>query len=245
MVPEAGAGTDTVTNVDAGGASPQTQDTPSAGAAPTQAGNQVQELRTALEEQRSVQSGLDRQISTLKQQTQSLSEERDQLKADVERLQDTLTSTDDVKSKYEEQYQELQSKLSEREAELSGELGNVTSQVDRLQAENQRLKVLVGEFPNLSALVEADALPQAETLDEFREKLDKLSGTFVSKQAAEDYARGKGSRPPASPPAETPSNLDDLQAKMDAAREANDWDKYRALSDQWMAAVDEADLPAH
>lgn len=236
---DAGA-TEPTTAGDATGASANAQDgnTTSSGDGQASALRQeLQETQSALKEQRAVQSGLDKQLNELKQTNDALSSEKERLESEVERLQE-MTMTDDVKAEYEKQLQELRASAADTKSSLSSELESTASQMESLQVENERLRILVGEFPNLSALVEADALPQAETADEFREKLGKLSGTFVSKQAAEDYAQREGARPPASPPAGESSDLDTLWNQIKAADEAGNNAKAEELRQQWYDQAD-------
>jgi len=215
-------------------ASPPAQDTTESSANHAEVSalrSKLQETESALKEQRSVQSGLDKQVN-------QLSQEREQLQSEIERLSE-LTMTDDVKSEYEKQLQEARSSAAELENELTSKLSGTESRLQQLESENERLRVLVGEFPHLSALVEADALPQAETVEEFKSKLERLSGTFVSKSAADEYARTKGARPPSSPGIESKDDLDSIRAKMDAARKAGDDEKYRELTEVWYETLDE------
>jgi len=229
---ETGATTETESGV-----SGDAKDTSSSTGEASALRQKLQETQAALKEQQSIQSGLDKQISKLQAENESLAGEKSQLESEVERLND-LTMTDDVKSEYEEQLKKARLSAEEKTSELQGELTGLSGRVETLQEQNQRLRVLVSDYPNLNALVAADALPQAEDIDEFRTKLEALGNTFVSKADADAFAKTKGARPPSSPPTETDDSLETLKDRMDAARKNGNREEYESLKDKWYEAWD-------
>ena len=221
-----------------GGVSGDAQDTTASTGEASDLRQELQETQAALKEQQSVQSGLDKRINELKSAREKLASRNQELESEVERLSD-LTMTDDVKSEYEEQLKKARLSAEEQTTELRGELDGLSGELESLKSQNERLRVLVSDFPDLNALVAADALPQAETIDDFRAKLEALGETFVSKADANAFARTQGSRPPSSPPAESPDSLDTIKERMDAARKNGNKEEYENLKEQWFDRWDD------
>lgn len=217
--------TDTASGAGTQGDPGVTQDAqPDTGAPTAQAGSDALQQQLAkkdatIEELKSVQSGQDKTIAKLQDTVSTLQENRDELDTEVARLNEVLNADGDKSSTYEEQLRELRSSAAERQNELEGKLESTNQEIQSLQAENERLKVLVGEFPQLAALVQADALPQAADIDEYRTKLGALSENFVSKADADTFQRTKDSRPPSSPGKGQSESLDDL------------WNAYQSAPD--------------
>ena len=200
---------------------------PTAGATDSQALQATLSEREAnLEEQRRIQAGLDRRIG-------ELGDDKAKLEAEVKRLTETTLSGDDVVATYEKE-------LGTTRADLA----STTRQVEALQQQlevqgqaNERLRVIASEFADLAPLLEVDALPQAASIDEFRQKLTTLSERFVPAAQAKAYARAEGARPPVSPPANPAVSADNLLEEIQAATEAGDRARLHELQERWYAVA--------
>lgn len=160
---------------------------------------QVTDLQDALDEQKRIQSGLDRTLSRREERIQELEGNLDRYRTIANDSEGTLR-----------EITEERDALTEQLSELEG----VQSEYEQVQRDYGRLQIVMNEHPELSYLAANDALPQAEDDDEFRAKLDSIAeaGNF----AAENRANEKlsGSRPPASPPAgQGEESADDLWAR--------------------------------
>lgn len=183
----------------------------------------------ALNEQKAVQSGLDKKIDTLSKQVDELKDEKVELQAEVGRLT-KLANTDDVEAEFKEQMQSLQEQLDG----LKGNLKAKEQEVTTLKQETERLNIVASEFPQMAPLVKAKALPSADDSESFREAMQQLAETFVSKGDVEAHARREGARPPSSPAGgEGATDISKIKANMDAARREGNKKEYEKWREQW------------
>lgn len=211
-----------------------TPSTQTGGTAP-EAGNEVQELQqelvkvqSALDEQRRIQAGQDRTIAKLQSEKEALEKE-------IERLNQVAIAGDSVKEQYE---QEL-NKLREQAAQAASQVEEIQRQMEQLRQENERLRIIAAEYPQLSPLLDVGAIPDAESPDDFRSKLAALAERFVPAEQAEERQRMRGARPPASPPASPQVNVDSIVDEMRRALRDGDTDRFNQLREQWYAAIGE------
>lgn len=193
-------------------------------------------LRQQLDEQKRIQSGLDRTVAQYQKQLTDSNDKIQELSAQL-RSYDAATIGDegaisDLQAEIERQRQEL--------LQFQQNLESVTT-------ENAQLKVLMGEYMGdnpVAKLVEADALPKATDLDEFRQKMNIAVGGLASAAENQTFVRLHGQRPPASPAGggSLPST-DELKAKMDKAQQDGDWAEYAKYKDQWYASLNATGLP--
>lgn len=145
----------------------------------------VADLQGSLDEQRTIQSGLDRTVSRREERIHDLEENLERYRTIANDSEGTLRDVTEERDTLTDQVSELEGTQEE---------------LDRVRRNYSRLQIVMNEHPELSYLAANDALPQAEDDDEFRTKLGAIAeaGNF----AAENRANEKlsGGRPPASPP---------------------------------------------
>ena len=133
----------------------------------------------------------------------------------IDRLRGTQSSNDRELGRLRTRETELQKSLNDLEASRSaaltdleaeraaaaglnqrlGELGESQRLAESAQATVDRLRlaaVMAGTNPAISLLVEANALPQAETLEEFQKSLERIAGGIgnVAASRARDMLSG-------------------------------------------------------
>jgi chromosome segregation ATPase len=155
------------------------------------------ELKDTVARLRGTQSAQDRALENLRTSEVEL---KAQL-ADAQAARQALAAEKEQLTKH---YSELNTKLET--------LAPLEAQVPQLQAQAERMRaaaILAGSNPAIALLVEANALPQAETLEEFQQSLTKIAGglTGVAGNTAQKILEGGRAEPP---PAveESPEALD-------------------------------------
>lgn len=144
------------------------------------------QLAKDLTEQRNIQAGLDRAITQKDSQITALTDSLNKLQ--------TITTSDG---------QALET-LRQQHAAVTAELDQLRgfqSEVESLRTQNSRMRLLMEKHPELSYLVANDAMPAAETEEEFIQKLDRIAGAGSSAATTQAQSMLSGSRPPAQPPA--------------------------------------------
>jgi chromosome segregation ATPase len=173
-----------------------------------------------LADQKQIQAGLDRANRKLQEQLAASSGQISELEGQLEQYSAVTSSNEGVIADYQQQITDLKAQRDEWQQQTQAAM-------DR----QERLAIVVGEYPNLAPLVRADALPQAETVEEFREKLSGLAEVIPQQGAPV-------SRPPASPPAQGAPNLATLGQQIVAASAAGNEDEIKRLKAQWDEATD-------
>ncbi|NIV30501.1 MAG: hypothetical protein GWN58_13685 [Anaerolineae bacterium] len=193
-----------------------------------QAGENTAALQAQLDEQRNIQAGLDRRIAQLTAQLGVEQQAKQDLAAQLEELQGSTTAgTEELKG--------LQQTLEN----LQGEKAEWEQQLAASQERAERLQVVAAEFPALAPLVEANALPEAKDMDEFRQKLGGMATAFTAQANAAYQQRVEGVKPPASPPAgPQEADLNSLAASMRTALAEGKKEEYNQLKEQWYAATE-------
>jgi DNA repair exonuclease SbcCD ATPase subunit len=226
-----GQGAPPATGTEGGQANPPDA-IPAAGATETpQAGATEAALQAQLEEQRSIQAGLDRRVAQLTAQLGVEQQTKETLTAQLQELQSGTT----------EGTQELES-LRQTLTTLEGEKAQWEQMLAVTQDHAERIRVVATEFPALAPLVEANALPEAKDLDEFRQRLGSMATAFTAQANAAYQQMAEGVKPPASPPASMqPANLDTLHRSMLTALKDGKTEEYNRLREQWYTAAEVKD----
>lgn len=143
------------------------------------------QLSKDLNEQRNIQAGLDRTLSQREKALSELTTQLDHYKTigsgDAQALADALAQV---------------TTLTGRVSELEG----LQSQLDQVRTVNNRMRVLMETHPELSYLAANDALPAADSDEEFKQKLDRIAGAGSTAAAAQAQTLLAGGRPPTQPP---------------------------------------------
>ena len=207
----------------------QAPGTPAGAPAPTAGDDQVKALQSQLAEHKNIQAGLDKRVGQLTQQLAVEQEAKAELAKQLEALQG--------KGAGEAEELEL---LRQKATAADGVKQDLEAQLKAAQAEIERVKLVAAKYPALAPLVEAGALPQADTLEDFEAKLAQMNETFTTRSAAAAQAQfeqmAQGIKPPSSPPSGGKTSLDALHQDMMAALRADDMGKYNELKEQWYAA---------
>lgn len=195
--------------------------------APVEAGNseaEVKALRTQLEEQRRIQSGLDQANTRL----------QDQGEASQARIQELQTRL--------ETYNTADGATHDALADYIGQLETVAAERDQWQKQAEeairsesRTRIVASEFPGLTPLIDADALPQATDDEDFRARLTALQTTFGSAAEARHAEKVRGAKPPAAPPSNQPGDINAIKHQMMNAEPGSD--EFNRLRDQWYATL--------
>lgn len=207
--------------------------TPAAGtdagssAAPTD-GTTLEGLSKQLEDQKSIQSGLDRRVG-------QLTEQLGLVQTDNTRLIDELKQSRETSSSAVTELETLKTQFSETQAQLA----KFQDQAAAQGAEAQRAKMVATEFPALAPLLDAGGLPEFTDADEFRGKLQGIMGAMNISANNQYQAKMQGAKPPASPGAgSAPGDASAIRADMVKAADEGDWDRYETLTAQWYGAMD-------
>ena len=202
---------------------------PAGGPAPTAGADQVTALQSQLAEHKSIQAGLDKRVGQLTQQLAVEQGEKAELAKQLEALQGKGTG----------EAEELEL-LRQKATAADGVKQDLKTQLAAAQAEVERVKLVAAKFPALAPLVEASALPQADSMEDFEAKLAQLNQTITTQSAAAAQAQfqqmAQGVKPPSSPPSGGTTSLDALHQDMMTALRADDMGKYNELKEQWYAA---------
>lgn len=197
---------------------------------------EVELLRQRLVEQTQVQAGLDRARTKLQAQVDAGQEKVKELTGKLAGYTAATTGNEAAISELEQEVATQREEAARWQAKAETAIG-----------EHERLKVVTGEYMGdnpIARLVQTGALPQAETLDELREKMNTIVEGFGSAAESQYIYKMQGVRPPASPPASPPpASLDSLKERMDAAQTAGDTDKFNKLKDQWYETLNTQGLP--
>jgi len=183
---------------------------------------QLAEREALLEEQRKVQSGLDRRVSQLQEQLKLAEQEKQDLTKQLDELRSAASGASEELEQYKARVPELESKLGEMEAQLQ-----------QHSSAAEQARIVATEFPMLAPLLETGGLPQFTEADEFREKLDKIVSALNLAGQQQFQRQAAGAHPPASPPAQPTLNSNQILADMLKASEEQDWDRYNQLAEQW------------
>lgn len=185
---------------------------------------EVNELKQQLEEQRRIQSGLDRANSSLQDQVEASESRLQELSTRLEAYNTADGATNDVLTDY----------MNQLEA-VAAERDNWRQQAEAAIRSESRVRIVASEFPGLTPLIDANALPQADDDEAFRANLLTLQGSFASAAEVRRAELMHGVKPPAAPPTNAPADLSAIKRQMLAA-EPDSEDYYRAR-DQWYAAL--------
>lgn len=137
--------------------------------------SQLQEATRTIERLRGTQSSNDRELGRLRTRESELQQQLADIDAArAAALSDLTQERSSIES------------LNKRLGELSG----IEQKVSVAQSEAERMRlaaILAGTTPAISLLVETNALPQAETVDAFKEALERIAAGIG--QAASGQAR--------------------------------------------------------
>jgi septal ring factor EnvC (AmiA/AmiB activator) len=218
-------------------------DTPAAGApaTPVKAGGtseeaalwqqRYNELQAQHEAVKKAQSGSDSKVAELTRQLQESS-------AQIGRLNEQLGLVDTEKS----QTAEVLTNLNEQVRLLLEE--NATRKRTEAEARwlAEQTQLITSKYPALLPLLQAGALPAAQSVEELDAKLAAVSQltSNVATQHVDNTL--SGARPPG-PGAQTPNRTppdefsgmtkNQLFAEMQTASQARDWERYRRLQGVW------------
>ena len=192
---------------------------------PPAGGDAAQAYQAQLEELRKIQAGQDRRIQQLTQELTTRQQERDTLATQLEELQGQASTTTE----------ELDT-LRQRANAADAEKADLEAQVTAAQAEADRIKLVAAKYPSLAPLIDAGALPKADTLEDFDAKLGELAQAFNTQASVQFQQMAQGVKPPASPPSGGTASPGQIHQDMLAAVRAGDMAKYNELKEQWYAA---------
>lgn len=197
---------------------------------------EVQLLTQQLTEQKNIQAGLDRTRTKLQTQV-------DRAQEKIKELEGTLAAYTTATTGNEGAISDLEQEIANQREEAA----RWQAKAETAISEAERLKVLTGEFMGdnpVARLVQADALPRADSLDEFREKMSTVVEGIASAAEGQYIYKMHGVRPPASPPASPPpTSLDDLKEKMSTALAAGNTEEYVRLKAQRYDVLNTQGLP--
>ena len=224
-----GQGQETTPGTEGVGDNAQAPGAPAGAPAPTAGADQVTALQSQLAEHKSIQAGLDKRVGQLTQQLAVEQEAKATLTQQLEAFQSKGTG----------EAEELEL-LRQKATAADGVKQDLEAQLKAAQTEVARVKLVAAKFPALAPLVEAGALPQADSMEAFEAKLTQVNASLTTQSAAaakaqfEDLARGI--KPPGSPASGGTTSLDALHQDMMTALHADDMTKYNELKEQWYAA---------
>lgn len=184
----------------------------------------VTALQQQLDEQRRIQSGLDRANSSLQGQVETSQTRIQELQTRLEAYNTADGATSDVLTDYMNQ---LEATAVERD--------QWQQRAEEAIRSETRVRIVAAEFPGLTPLIDAHALPQAADDDAFRTSLLALQESFASAAEAQHAVQVRGNKPPAAPPANTSPNTDTLKKQMLASEPGSE--EFRRARDQWYAAL--------
>lgn len=185
---------------------------------------EVNELKQQLEEQRRIQAGLDRVVSRATAQDET----NQQVIKDLEARLAVYSTVDGVNNDVITDY-------TNRLEALATERDQWQQQAEEAIRSESRVRIVASEFPGLTPLIDARALPQAADDEAFRTSLLALQDTLGSAAEARHAVQVRGNKPPAAPPANTPPNTDTLKRQMLASEPGSE--EFSRARDQWYAAL--------
>jgi len=150
---------------------------------------------------------LEEEVGDLKRQNERLRGTQSSLTKTGEALKAQLTEKDDVIGQLQAERDEFKAKISGMEQELAklpeidAAKSELEGRVDSLTAQEERLRKVIGmstEHPILATLAKNGALPDADGIEEFEEKLLAIAedaGSIVRNTATAQIAGAKPSAP--------------------------------------------------
>ena len=184
----------------------------------------VKELQALLEEQRRIQSGLDRANSSLQDQVETSQTRIQELTTRLEAYNTADGATNDVLTDY----------MNQLEA-LAAERDQWQQQAEAAIVQESRVRIVASEFPGLTPLIDANALPQATDDESFRTSLLQLQDNFASAAELRQADHVRGVKPPAAPPASPTPDTDVLKRQMLKAEPGSE--TFNRAREQWYAAL--------
>lgn len=184
----------------------------------------VTALQQQLDEQRRIQSGLDKANSNLQGQVETSQARIQELQTRLEAYNTADGATNDVLTDYMNQ---LEATATERD--------QWKQQAEAAILSESRVRIVASEFPGLTPLIDVKALPQATDEEDFRTSLLALQDSFASAADIQRATQLHGNKPPAAPPAGAPANTDTLKKQMLASEPGSE--EFHRARDQWYAAL--------
>lgn len=184
----------------------------------------AQELRRELEEQRRIQSGLDRANSSLQGQVETSKTRIQELTTRLEAYNTADGANNDVITDYVNQ---LEAVAAERD--------EFRQQAEEAILSESRVRIVASEFPGLAPLIDARALPQAADDETFRTSLTALQDALGSAADAQHTEHISGAHPPAAPPASASLDVNAIKRQMMSAEPGSE--EFNRARDQWYAAL--------
>jgi len=184
----------------------------------------VNELKALLEEQRRIQSGLDRANSSLQEQVETSQTRIQELTSRLEAYNTADGATNDVLTDYMHQLEVL-----------AADRDQWHRQAEAAIAQESRVRIVASEFPGLTPLIGANALPQADNDEGFRASLLQLQDNFASAAETRQADHVRGVKPPAAPPASPTPDTDILKKQMLAAEPGSE--EFNRAREQWYTAL--------
>lgn len=184
----------------------------------------VEALQQQLEEQRRIQSGLDRANSSLQGQVETSQTRIQTLQTRLEAYNTADGATNDVLTDY----------MNQLEA-VTTERNQWQQQAEEAIRSESRVRIVASEFPGLTALIDAHALPQAPDNDSFRANLTALQDALGSAAEVRASALVHGAKPPAAPPSNPPGDINAIKRQMLAAEPGSE--EFDRARDQWYTAL--------
>lgn len=190
----------------------------------------IEALQRDLAEQRRIQAGLTRAQKQAEKAAAEATKRAQELEEKLSQYQKVSQGDEDVIAEMQREIEERQAALNQAQARL-----------DEVAAENERLKIVVGEYGGddnpIAALVKTNALPQARDADAFRAAMDEIVSTFGA--VRQSAMREQSNRPPANPPASELLDVDTINNAMRKAASVGDWDKFDELKEQRYNVLDQ------
>ena len=177
----------------------------------------LSEAETTITRLRGTQSANDRTIGELKSQTSKLGDYEAQIKAlEIER--DTATQAT----------VELTQKVQA--------VGTLTTELESLKERNNRLMIAASkasQSPIIAALIENNALPQADTVEDFTTALDSIIGRAGTQAANQAKEMLSGSRP-------VPNSAGDAESPIEMIRRGEQMVRDKKI-DEGIALIQEGE----
>lgn len=184
----------------------------------------VEALKREQVEMRRIQAGLDRAVAKVTTQRDTNAKRVEQLEAQLAIYSTADGANNDVITDY---MQQLEVAAAERD--------QWQQQAEKAILSESRVRIVASEFPGLTPLIDAQALPQAEDDESFRASLATLQDTFQSAAEARHTQHVQGIKPPAAPPAQPAPDTDVLKKQMLTAEPGSE--TFNRARDQWYAAL--------
>jgi len=182
---------------------------------------------------------------TLLGEHNTTTQELNALRVQHDRLKGTQSATDRARTELQAQLeaatqqvatlQPVQQSYNELQTRFA-DVQNQAAQVPQLQTELERMRVVseyAAQTPAMAVLAANNALPQADTIEDFRAKLDAMAQGLNAMTANGVMQTLQGAQPSNAPtPIVNERTVRVVDAEMAEAVRHNDWNKYHELADE-------------